>query len=243
MFNWFDLMRQAQASGGLDMLTQQFRLSDDQLQKAMLAVLPAFAMGLQHAMTHAPTNPALSMLAGSAYQHFWQAAGRGFSPQAQSDGQRLLDYLFGSDEASRRVAHQAADYTGMSVDIMQQMLPLLAGIMAGGMHHWMISQGQLFASSPDERSAGTKSSIGTDPWTAFWTGSVHGAPASDKAGSPYEDMMRIFFPAAAPSSPAANATDAFPWKDMMEQGQEMQQQYLASLQSILNDAWKNGDKQ
>ena len=37
MFNWFDLVRQAQTSAGLDALAQQFHLAGDQTQKAMAA--------------------------------------------------------------------------------------------------------------------------------------------------------------------------------------------------------------
>ena len=42
MFNWFDLMRQAQTSSGFDALTRQFQLSNDQSQRAMAALMPAF---------------------------------------------------------------------------------------------------------------------------------------------------------------------------------------------------------
>ena len=51
MFNWFDLMRQAQASAALDALARQFNLSGDQTQRTMAAFMPAFAMGLQHAIS------------------------------------------------------------------------------------------------------------------------------------------------------------------------------------------------
>ncbi|MET0529149.1 MAG: DUF937 domain-containing protein, partial [Microvirga sp.] len=131
MLNWFDLMRQAQANAGFDALTRQFHLSGDQQQKAMAAFMPAFMMGLQHAMTSPDAARFLQSLMSGGYQTFWQAPGASFFPQAQKEGRVLLDQLFGSDEASRRVAHQAAAYAGIGADTMQQVLPLLAGIFAG----------------------------------------------------------------------------------------------------------------
>src|SRR3712207_8831363 len=50
------------------------------------------------------------------FRSFWQAAGNPFTPQAQQEGSKLLDQLFGSDEVSRRVARQAATYAGISAD-------------------------------------------------------------------------------------------------------------------------------
>jgi hypothetical protein len=63
MFNWFDLMRQAQTSAALDAIARQFNLSGDQPQRTMAAFMPAFAMGLQHAMSSSdPTRVLQSMM-------------------------------------------------------------------------------------------------------------------------------------------------------------------------------------
>ena len=137
MFNWFDLMRQAQTSAAFSMMSRQYQLSGDQTQKAMAALLPAFAMGLQQAASPNDLGRLMQSMMSSAYQNFWQGAGQSFSSQAQQEGRRMLDQLFGSDDVTRRVAHQAADYVGVSVETMQQILPLMTGILAGGMYQWM----------------------------------------------------------------------------------------------------------
>ena len=77
----------------------------------------------------------------SPFAEFWGQSTRAFTPQAQQAGKVVLDQLFGSDDVSRRVAHQAADYAGIGIETMQQMLPLMAGIFAGGLHRWMSGQG------------------------------------------------------------------------------------------------------
>jgi hypothetical protein len=242
MFNWFDLVRQAQTKAGLDALTQQFHLSGDQTQKALAAFLPAFAMGLQHAaMTNDPGRFFQSMM-GGGYQNFWQSAARSFSPQAQQQGRALLDQIFGSDQVSRRVAHQAADYAGVSADTMQQMLPLMAGILAGGMSQWMTAQAQAvqgFAAPAGHADAGqsTANQAAANPWAELWAGWMKAAQPETKAPShPFEDMMAAFLPPPAPEPPKPPSSPS--WDEMMEQGRKMQSQYLTSLQSIFEEAWK-----
>ena len=247
MFNWFDLVQQAQTKAGLDALTRQFHLSGDQTQKAMAAFLPAFAMGLQHAaLTNDPGRFLQSMM-GGGYQNFWQAAARSFSPQAQQQGRTLLDQIFGSDQVSRRVAHQAADYAGVSADTMQQMLPLMAGILAGSMSQWMTAQAQAMQGlATPAGNANAASQPAANPWADLWAGWMKAASPPEKktASTPFDDMMAAFMPPAPEPSPSAKPEPpASPsWDEMMEQGREMQSQYLASLQSIFQEAWKGEPK-
>lgn len=243
MFNWFDLVQQAQTKAGLDALTRQFHLSGDQTQKAMAAFLPAFAMGLQHAaMTGDPARFVQSMMGGGS-QNFWQAAARSFSPQAQQQGRTLLDQIFGSDQVSRRVAHQAADYAGVSADTMQQMLPLMAGILAGSMSQWMTAQAQAMQglAPPPAGNANAAGQPAANPWADLWAGWMKTAEPEKKAPSnPFEEMMAAFVPPPPAPEPPKPASPS--WDEMMEQGREMQSQYLASLQSIFQEAWKTEPK-
>ncbi|WP_114944927.1 DUF937 domain-containing protein [Microvirga calopogonii] len=237
MFNWFDLMRQAQTSAALASLAQQFNLSGDQTQKTMAAFMPAFAMALQHATASSDPMRLFQPMMSGAYQNFWQAAGNPFTPQAQQEGRRLLDQLFGSDEISRRVAHQAADYAGISTETMQQLLPLLAGILAGGMSHWMTAHAQAlqsFASSKDASGSG-------NPWADLWAGWMTATNPEKKHANPFEDMMASVLKAPPPKV-SQEASSAPSFDEMMEKGREMQLQYLASLQSIFTDAWQSQDK-
>jgi hypothetical protein len=250
MFNWFDLMRQAQTSAGFDTLARQFHLSGDQSQKAMAAILPAFAIGLQHAADPNDPNRFFNSMMQGAYQSFWQAAGQSFSTQAQREGKKLLDQLFGSDEVSRRVAHQAADYAGLSVHTMEQVLPLFAGILAGGMHQWMTTQGRAFQAAPPASAAPAGNASAADPWTELWAGWMKASspermsPEKKPAPTPMEEMMANFLQAATPAKPPRpQDSQASPsWEKMMETGREMQKQYLTSLQSIFEDAWKAPEK-
>ena len=243
MLNWFDLIRQAQGNAGFDALSRQFQLSGDQQQKAMAAFMPAFMMGLQRAMTSPDASRFLQSLMSGGYQTFWQAPGAAFFPQAQKEGHVILDQLFGSDEASRRVAHQAADYAGIGVETMQQILPVLAGIFAGGVSQWMKAHSQMAQSFTPPEGAKAQASSG-NPWADLWGGWLkQAAPEQAAPANPFQDVMTAFLqmaPAQKPPEPPPQ--QSAPWQDMMEKGHEMQMQYLTSLQSILEDAWKADPK-
>ncbi|MET0744657.1 MAG: hypothetical protein ABWY78_14895, partial [Microvirga sp.] len=139
---------------------------------------------------------------------------------------------------TRRVAHQAASFAGIGLETMQQMLPLMAGIFAGGLHKWMTGQGAM------PGMAGKAAPAPQPPnWVDLWgnwlgTGSQ---PAAQKpAATPFEAMMAPFLnpptPAESPAKSEA-AESAQAWEHMMGAGREMQKQYLTSLQSIFDGAW------
>lgn len=244
MFNWFDLMRQAQTQAGFETLARQFQLSADQQQRAMAAFMPAFVMGLQHAMVGNDPNRFLQSLMSSGYQSFWQAAGHSFSQQAQQEGRRLLDQLFGSDEASRRVAHQAADFAGIGVETMQQILPLYAGILAGGLSQWMTAQSQVVQTFTSASAAEKPKPETTNPWAELCVGWMK-APEPEKkpAINPFQEMMVGFLQTPEPEKPQEpTPSPSSSWGEMIEKGREMQMQYLTSLQSILEDAWGTGSR-
>jgi hypothetical protein len=242
MLNWFDLMRQAQTQAGFETLARQFQLSGAQQQRAIAALMPAFIMGLQHAMAVNAPNPFLQSLTSGGYQNFWQIAGHSFSAQAQQEGRRLLDQLFGSDEASRRVAHQAADFAGIGVETMQQILPLYAGILAGGLSQWMAAQSQAIQSFTSPGSSEKPKQDTANPWAEMWTGWVKTAePEKKPETNPFQAMMAGFLQTPEPEKPQEPALSSS-WGEMMEKGREMQMQYLSSLQSILDDAWGTAAK-
>jgi hypothetical protein len=255
MINWFDLMRQAQGGAGIENFARQFGLSPEQTSAAIAALMPAFAMGLQRAaLNPAAMTQLFQVMSGGHFPAFWDSAAQAFTPQARHEGNRLLDELFGSDEVSRRVAQQAAAFSGVGVDILQQMLPLLAGIVAGGLTKMATAPGAMFANlgaaAPQGgQPAGAPAGSWADLW-GQWMGIARppepqAQPRS--AANPFEEMMTSFLRAGFPpaekapepeprkAEPTAEALGA--WGQMVETGQEMQRQYLASLQGILDSAW------
>jgi hypothetical protein len=130
----FDIFTQAQNGAGMQALAQQYGLSMQQTQAAVQALLPAFSQGLQR-NTADPYGLGAFMTAMASGQHakYFEDATRAFSPQGIDEGNGILGHLFGSKDLSRAVAAQAAQATGLSQQVLQQMLPAMASMMMGGL--------------------------------------------------------------------------------------------------------------
>ncbi|WP_210497280.1 DUF937 domain-containing protein [Microvirga antarctica] len=241
MFDWFDFMRQAQMNAATALLGRQFNVSGDQAQRALAAFLPAFAMGMQHTMGAPSPNPMMAGLFGGAYQSLWLNGAQAFSPDSRRNGEQILDQLFGSDDVSRKVAQQAASVTGVNADVMRQMLPVLAGIYAGGLYHWLSGQTRAMSQKAEPAPSLTPKSM-AESWSRLCTAWTGAAPVEAKPEvSPFEAMMAGFKPAPAdPRERHVNANAPPAWEDMMEKGRDLQKQYLASLQAIFDEAQKAG---
>lgn len=252
MFNWFDLMRQAQGGAAFDNMARQFGLSPEQVQSATAALMPAFAMGLQRTASNPNAMEQFFKLTSAGhYPNFFESAAQAFTPQAQQEGSTVLNQLFGSDEVSRRVAQQAAAFSGVGADIMQQMLPLMAGIFAGGLATAARSSGFGQAFTPEPKPAPAPGLTGLGAWADLWSGFFAGAgrpPSSPQNPTPgsFDEMMASFLaahraPSPAPEPPKLETPNPVEtWGQMLEQGREMQQQHLASLQSIFESVWGRG---
>jgi hypothetical protein len=212
MVNWFDLMRQAQGGDGLQNFARQFGLSPQQTNAAIAAMMPAFAMGLQRAATDPGAMAQLfKVMSGGHFPNFWESPSQAFTPQARQEGKDLLDQLFGSDEVSRRVAHQAAAFSGVGVDVLQQMLPLVAGIVAGGFAKLAASHGAALSSLAGSAGGPDPSGqAGAGAWADLWSQwmGVRAEPKAEPAPAPeakseaplhaFEEMMASFLGAAPP---------------------------------------------
>ncbi len=130
----FDIFSQAQNGNAMQALAQQYGLSMQQTQAAVQALLPAFSQGLQR-NTADPYGMGAFMTAMASGQHakYFDDATRAFSPQGIDEGNGILGHLFGSKDLSRAVAAQAAQATGLSQQVLQQMLPAMASMMMGGL--------------------------------------------------------------------------------------------------------------
>lgn len=139
----FDILTQAQNGNGMQALAQQFGLSQQQTQSAVEALLPAFSQGLKR-NTSDPYGLGSFMTAMASGQHakYFEDAGRAFSPQGVDEGNGILGHLFGSKNLSRAVAGQAAQASGVSQQVLQQMLPAVASMVMGGLFKQTTNQMQ-----------------------------------------------------------------------------------------------------
>ena len=134
MLPLFDMLSNAQNGNALEQMARQFGLSQQQAQEAMAALMPAFSQGLKrNAANPYDLGAFLNALASGQHARYFEDAAAAFSPQGMQEGNGILGHLFGSKELSRAVAAQAAQATGIAQQTLQQMLPVLASMIMGGL--------------------------------------------------------------------------------------------------------------
>jgi hypothetical protein len=143
MLPLFDMLANAQNGNGLEALSRQFGLSQQQTQSAVEALLPAFSQGLRR-NTADPYGMGSFVTAMASGQHakYFEDAGKAFAPAGVEEGNGILGHLFGSKELSRAVAGQAAQATGIGQDVLKQMLPVIASMIMGGLFKQSANQAQ-----------------------------------------------------------------------------------------------------
>ncbi len=133
-------MMGAQGGQGVNSLANQFGLSAQQTQAALQAMLPAFSLGLQNVAQN-PTGFATLLeqmtnaTNAAAYSNPAQA------PAAMNLGGAILGQIFGSPQIALQIGQQAALSSGVSAQAVQQMMPLVASMLMGGIAQAMAAQG------------------------------------------------------------------------------------------------------
>lgn len=144
MMNLIEIMQAAQGGNAYNNLAQQFGIDPNQAQEAVKAVLPAFSMGLQQqAESLEGWSNILSSLAqhGQSGQEFFDSDGDGIPDHLEEQGQSALGALFGSPEVTNQIAQNAAQFAGLPATMMQQMLPVIATMVLGGLFKGASSSG------------------------------------------------------------------------------------------------------
>jgi hypothetical protein len=204
MLSLFDMLTRAQDGQGIEALARQFNLSQEQARAAVEALLPAFSQGLKR-NTADPYGLGAFMNAMASGNHagYFEDAARAFAPQGVDEGNGILGHLFGSKEVSRAVAAQAAQATGLGQQLLQQMLPVIAAMVMGGLAKQTIPTGQP-AGQPTGQPGGQA------------TGAQAGTAGADNPfGQLLEQIMKQA--GAMTGAPQAPAGGASPWGKILEQ--------------------------
>jgi hypothetical protein len=135
MPNLYEILADAQHGEAMSSLGDEFGLTPQQTQAAVAALLPAISMGLKRS-TATPEGLG-NLLALMAQQPELYAAYEdprvAFSPQARAAGNAVLSTMFGSPEASRAIAAQAQNLSGVTSAILKKLLPVIAGMIISGL--------------------------------------------------------------------------------------------------------------
>lgn len=132
------LLSSAQGGQLIANLAERFGLSQEQMQKAVDALAPALTQGLENAVEQPEgLGKVVECLCASheccAHDH----ADAAHAPDAVDRGQTAVLSLFGSEDNTSQIIRAAAQQTGVSADILAQLLPILASVLFGGLNKSM----------------------------------------------------------------------------------------------------------
>ena len=132
--NLLETIMQAQGGGALKGLAQNFGLDEGAAQSAVKMLLPALSSGLKrNASSPSGLEGLMGALEKGNHNQYLDEPERLGRQETVSDGNAILGHLLGSKDVSRRVAGRAADGTGLPVDLIKKMLPVVATMAMGAL--------------------------------------------------------------------------------------------------------------
>jgi hypothetical protein len=135
MANLYEILADAQHGEAMAKLGREYGLSPQQTQAAVAALLPAISMGLKRSTTSPEGLGNLFALMGAQPDllAMYDDPQTAFSRQGQAAGNAALARMFGSPDASRAIANQAQQMSGIGSAILKKLLPVIAGIIISGL--------------------------------------------------------------------------------------------------------------
>jgi len=220
MLPLFDMLANAQNGEAMEQLSRQFGLSQQQTQEAVAALMPAFSQGLKR-NTADPygIGSFMSAMASGNHAKYFEDAQKAFAPQGVAEGNGILGHLFGSKDLSRAVAEQAAQASGVSQQVLQQMLPVIASMIMGGL--FKQSTNQMPGASQAAGFGGAGNPLGEiiEQMMKQGGGMMGGQPApqprqapqpADPFDNPFGKVLKDMFGGGMPQQPAPQQRRAEP---------------------------------
>jgi hypothetical protein len=132
-----DLLNMLLNQGGgqaVSQLANNFGLNESQVASALSNLVPALGQGLaRNASTQGGLDSLLGALTGGQHQRYLEDPSILNQADSISDGNSILGHVLGSKDVSRQVAQQASEKTGIGVDILKKMLPMVATLAMGAL--------------------------------------------------------------------------------------------------------------
>jgi len=136
-----EIIQAAQGGQGVNNIAAQFGLTPEQAQAAIQAAMPAFSQGLQRAgQDPGALGGVLGHIASDVHQGSFADPSHANTIGASAGGD-VLGQIFGSPQVTSRISQRVSQASGVSPQIIQQMMPVLASILMGGLARSMHSQG------------------------------------------------------------------------------------------------------
>jgi hypothetical protein len=131
MANLYEILADAQNGEAMTELGREFGLSPQQTEVAVVSLLPAISVGLKRTTATPEGFGGLLALIGAQPELYamYDDSQLAFSREGRAAGNAALSRMFVSPDASRAIADQAQQLSGISSTILKKLLPVLAGII------------------------------------------------------------------------------------------------------------------
>jgi len=231
MLSLYDLVQKSfAAERNADAMERAFGLTKSQANQVLMALIPAFSLGLQR-LSRDPKSlmSLLELIHAFPSQAAPNPFGRPLDSDAMQAAQRSLTLLFGASSAHEAIAEQASKLAGIPGDRVLQMMPAtVSAIMSGLQQDAPIKQGPV-----------------PDLLAAFVDGFERGRPEPDTAPdfSPQAaaEMLDSFFTGfrrgrvePAPQADAAAETPASMFGRMFEAGEQIQSSHMDAMRAAFD---------
>lgn len=134
------LMGQQNQSNLKDIMSQ-LNLDESQAKQAIGALLPGVTQGIQKQATTANQSVLEQIANAQQQQYLDDDNARLYDDNAVAGGNAILGQILGSKAASRELAGQAAQQTGLDSSILKKLLPMVASMAMGGLGKQANAQG------------------------------------------------------------------------------------------------------
>jgi hypothetical protein len=142
MYNLYEILRNAQDGQAIENLAKQFNISPEQADAAVKALMPQLSNAfLQQSTQPAAFGSILGALGDTQHVAAFMDAGAAKARETTQKGAEALQQLFGSPETQAAVAEQTAQLARLPPALIQQMLPIIASMVMGGLNKNLSTQG------------------------------------------------------------------------------------------------------
>jgi hypothetical protein len=206
MFNLTDIIQSAQGGEAVQNLAQRFDLPPAQAQAAVSALIPALSAALsKRAGSPAGLTPVIASMGDDQHQASFQSPDAAHSEAGTASGAAAAGQIFGSSQVIDQIVARAAAATGLSPDLLRQMLPVLTSIVLGGLMTSLRNQG--FGGIIGQlASAVTQGGLGSILGQA--AGSPQTAPAPGQGGGGLGGLVGSVLGGLFGGTPAAGGQEA-----------------------------------
>lgn len=119
----------------------QLGLDENQAKQAIGSLLPSVTKGIQQ-QALAQNDSILEQIAGAQQQQYLDDDNLHlYDDNAVAGGNEILGQILGSKEASRELAGQAAEQTGLDSGVLKKLLPMVASMAMGSLGKQANAQG------------------------------------------------------------------------------------------------------